>query len=380
MKRVSLIGCTGSIGTQSVDVVRKRGYNITAIAANNNHILVEKQAREFKPKVAAMCDEDAAKALKLALADTDIKVLAGEQGIEEAAALDTDIVVNSVVGIAGLKPTIAAITAKNTLALANKESLVCAGDIVMDLAHKYNVNILPVDSEHSAVFQCLGEHSIDEIERIILTASGGPFYNCSAEMLCNVTPEQALKHPSWNMGSKITIDSATMMNKGFELMEAKYLFNVSAEKLGYVIHRESLVHSMVQFTDGALLAQISPPDMRLPIVYALDYPIRHNTDFKRYDPCTMPISFLPPRDDVFKAPALCLSALKKGGNAGAIINGANEAAVALFLNKKIKFTDITELAADALANVRFIDKPSLDDIYNSDLAARSFVYSKVVIK
>ncbi|MBR4955662.1 MAG: 1-deoxy-D-xylulose-5-phosphate reductoisomerase [Clostridia bacterium] len=379
MKRVSLIGCTGSIGTQSADVIRSRGYSLTAIAANTNVAVTERQAREFKPKIAAMFSEDAAKQLKLALADTDIKVLAGEQGVQEAAAADTDIVVNSVVGIAGLSSTIAAIKAGHTLALANKESLVCAGDIVMNMAEANRVDILPVDSEHSAVFQCLGSHKNDEIEKIILTASGGPFYGYSADQLCDVTPEQALKHPSWNMGSKITIDSATMMNKGFELMEAKYLFGVTPDKLGYVVHRESLVHSMVQFADGALLAQISPPDMRLPIVYALDYPVRYKTDFKRYDPCTMPISFLPPRDDVFKAPSLCIKALEMGGNAGAIVNGANEAAVALFLNKKIRFTDITDFARQALENVPFVEHPSLDDIYSSDKAARAFVYSKVVI-
>ena len=379
MKRVSLIGCTGSIGTQSADVVRSRGYSITAIAANTNVAVAEMQAREFKPKIAAMFCEKAAKELKLALADTNTKVVAGEQGMQEAASADTDIVVNSVVGIAGLSSTIAALKAGHTLALANKESLVCAGDIVMNMAKANRVDILPVDSEHSAVFQCLGSHKNDEIEKIILTASGGPFYGYSADQLYDVTPEQALKHPSWNMGSKITIDSATMMNKGFELMEAKYLFGVTPDKLGYVVHRESLVHSMVQFADGALLAQISPPDMRLPIVYALDYPVRYKTDFKRYDPCTMPISFLPPRDDVFKAPSLCIKTLEMGGNAGAIVNGANEAAVALFLNKKIRFTDITDFARQALENVPFVEHPTLDDIYSSDKAARAFVYSKVVI-
>ena len=378
MKKISLIGSTGSIGTQSVDVIRSRGYNIAAIAANNNVALVEKQAREFKPKIAAMFNENKAKELKEALKDTDVKVLAGAEGVEEAAAYDTDIVVNGVVGIAGLGPSLAAIRAGHTLALANKESLVCAGDIVMKAAKEKSVKILPVDSEHSAVFQCMGSHSACEIEKIILTASGGPFYNYSPEQLRDVTPEQALKHPSWNMGSKITIDSATMMNKGFELMEAKYLFDVAPDKLGYIVHRESLVHSMVQFADGALLAQISPPDMRLPIVYALDYPVRYKTDFKRYDPCTMPISFLPPKDDMFRAPSLCLKALERGGNAGAVVNGANEAAVALFLNKKIGFTDITDFVAQAFEEVEFISDPTLDDIYASDMAARSFVNSKVV--
>ncbi len=379
MKRVSLIGCSGSIGTQSVDVAASRGYAITAIAANTNVSAAEKIAREFKPKVAAMFDEAAAKELKLALADTCVKVLSGAEGVEESASIDTDIVVNGVVGIAGLRPSVAALKAGHTLALANKESLVCAGDIVMDMAKQKGVDILPVDSEHSAVFQCIGRHGVGEIEKIILTASGGPFYGYTADQLYSVTPEQALMHPSWNMGSKITIDSATMMNKGFELMEAKYLFDITPDKLGYVVHRESLVHSMVQFADGALMAQISPPDMRLPIVYALDYPVRNKTDFKRYDPCTMHISFLPPRDDVFRAPALCIKALEKGGNAGAVINGANEAAVELFLNKKIRFTDITDFAEEALDKVPFIEDPSLEDIYSSDKAARSFVYSKVVI-
>lgn len=378
MKRVSLIGCTGSIGTQSIDVVRSRGFNITALAANTNHKLVEKQAREFMPKVVAMFDEVAAKELKVALADTNIKVLSGVEGVEEAASLDTDIVVNGVVGIAGLRPTIAAVNAGHTLALANKESLVCAGDIVMKIAKEKEVNILPVDSEHSAVFQCMSHHTNDEVEKIILTASGGPFYDYSVEQLHSVTPEQALKHPSWNMGSKITIDSATMMNKGFELMEAKYLFDVQSDKLGYVVHRESIVHSMVQFKDGALMAQLSPPDMRLPIVYALDYPVRFENNLKRFDPCSAPIVFLPPKNELFPAPDLCLKALAMGGNAGAIVNGANEAAITLFLNKKIKFTDIVDFASEALNCIKHIDNPELNDIFETDIQARCFVNNKVV--
>jgi len=380
MKRISLIGSTGSIGKQSIDVIRQRGYNITALAANNNVELVEKQAREFKPRVVAMFSEDAAKKLKLALADTDVEVISGAEGVAECASVDTDMVLNSVVGIAGLRPTVAAIEAGHTLALANKESLVCAGDIVIKKAAEKNVKILPVDSEHSAVFQCLGNHKPEEVEKVILTASGGPFYNCTREELESVTPEQALKHPSWNMGSKITIDSATMMNKGFELMEAKYLFDIPPQKLSYVIHRESLVHSMVQFEDGALLAQISPPDMRLPIVYALDYPVRHKTGFKRFDLFSNPIRFLEPREDLFYAPALCLKALAMGGNAGAIVNGANEAAIALFLNRKIGFMDITRLCEQALAQIKHIEHPDLDDIYRSDLESRAFVNDKVVNK
>lgn len=378
MKRVSLIGCTGSIGTQSIDVVRSRGFNITALAANNNYKLVEKQAREFMPKIVAMFNEDAAKELKMLLSDTSIKVLSGADGVEEAASTDTDIVVNGVVGIAGLRPTLSAVRAGHTLALANKESLVCAGDIVMDLVKADKTTILPVDSEHSAVFQCLSHHKKDEVEKIILTASGGPFYNLTSEELQSVTPQQALKHPNWNMGSKITVDSATMMNKGFELMEAKYLFDVSPDQLGYVVHRESIVHSMVQFRDGALMAQLSPPDMRLPIVYALDYPVRHCNQLKRFDLFAQPITFLPPKPDLFTAPDLCLKALSIGGNAGAIVNGANEAAVALFLQEKIKFTDIVQYAEEALDCLLHIDNPSIDDIFETDILARSFVNNKVV--
>ncbi len=378
MKRVSLIGCTGSIGTQSIDVVRARGFHISALAANTNYKLVEKQAREFMPPVVAMFNDQAAKELKVALADTHIKVLSGVAGIEEAASVDTDVVVNGVVGIAGLRPTLAAVNAGHTLALANKESLVCAGEIVMKRIKDKGVKILPVDSEHSAVFQCMAHHSYNEVEKIILTASGGPFYNFTADELKSVTPEQALKHPSWNMGSKITIDSATMMNKGFELMEAKYLFGVEPDRLGYVVHRESIVHSMVQFKDGALMAQLSPPDMRLPIVYALDYPVRYENELKRFDPCSAPIVFLPPKKELFPAPELCIKALGMGGNAGAIVNGANEAAIALFLNKKIGFTDIVKYCSEALESIEHIDDPDLDDIFETDKKSRDFVYNKVV--
>ncbi len=377
MKRITVIGSTGSIGTQTLDVALSRGFKVEALAANKNHTLVEKQARMFRPCIAAMFDEQAAKTLKLALSDTDTKVLAGEAGIEEAASMKVDTVVNGAVGIAGLRPTLAALSAGNVLALANKESLVCAGETVMKLAREKNLMILPVDSEHSAVFQAMGRHKIDEVEKIILTASGGPFYFFTEDQLKTVTPEQALKHPSWNMGQKITIDCATMMNKGFELMEARFLFDAPVSKLSYIIHRESLVHSMVQFIDGSLIAQISPPDMRLPIVYALDYPIRHKTDLKRFDFLSSKISFLPPREDVFTAPLLCLKALSLGGNAGAVLNGANEQAVMLFLNKKIGFNDITSLTAEALESVPHINDPSVSEIFDSDKEARRFITDKV---
>ena len=378
MKTITVIGSTGSIGTQTLDVASSRGFKVEALAANVNVDLIEKQIRIFHPKIAAMFDERAARSLKIAVSDTDTKILSGTEGVEEAASYKVDTVVNGAVGIAGLRPSVAALSSGNTLALANKESLVCAGDIVVKLAAERKLSILPVDSEHSAVFQAMGRHTIDEVEKIILTASGGPFYFFTADELKKVTPEQALRHPSWRMGQKITIDCATMMNKGFELMEARYLFDAPVSKLAYIIHRESLVHSMVQFKDGALIAQISPPDMRLPIVYALDYPVRRETDLKRFDLLSSKISFLPPREDVFTAPSLCLKALESGGNAGAVINGANEQAVKLFLEKKIGFPDITLLTAEALQTVTHIADPSLTDIFDSDRVARAFISEKVV--
>ncbi|MBQ7624553.1 MAG: 1-deoxy-D-xylulose-5-phosphate reductoisomerase [Clostridia bacterium] len=378
MKSIGIIGSTGSIGVQALDVIKNRGYSVKALAANNNAEILEEQIRVFKPDIAALYDEKAAKDLKLRVADTSTNVSAGESGVLEAASLKVDILLNSVVGIAGLKPTLAALEAGNTLALANKESLVCAGDIVMKLAKDKNLAVLPVDSEHSAVFQALGTHKINEVEKIILTASGGPFYFSDEKELPFVTPEDALKHPSWKMGKKITIDCATMMNKGFELIEAKFLFGADISQLTYVIHRESLVHSLVKFKDKSIVAQISPPDMRLPIVYALDYPVRHRTDLADFDFFNSKISFLPPREDVFKAPSICLEALKRGGTLGAVINGANEAAVKLFLEKKIRFTDITELVSDALSEIKNKPANNPSDVFEADAEARRYIFDKVV--
>ena len=373
MKRISLIGSTGSIGIQTLDVARERGYQIVGLAAGKNLETIRAQILEFHPSIAALFDETAGKALAQSLEGCcETEIVWGREGVcRVAQAENADLVMNAAVGIAGLAPTVAAITANKTLALANKESLVCAGTLVNALAEEHHVPIVPVDSEHSAIFQCLHGGKPEEVERILLTASGGPFFGKTAEEIAPLGPAQALRHPSWSMGAKITVDSATMMNKGFEMIEAQHLFRVRPEQIEVVVHRESIVHSMVEYRDGSVLAQMSPPDMRLPIQYAVDYPDRMLSERKRLDLFRLQtLSFYPPDEKTFPAMALCREAMLRGGNMGAAINGANEVAVAAFLREKIPFGAIEAAVEQAVGSVPFLPQPTLDDIFETDRLAR----------
>lgn len=374
MKRIAVIGSTGSIGVQTLQVARERGYEIAALAAGSNIDLLEQQLLEHRPRLAAVYDGAQAERLRARLAGKlDIPVLSGREGVCACAREDSaDLTLNAAVGIAGLAPTVAAIQAHKTLALANKESLVCAGTLVNQLAGENGVSIVPVDSEHSAVFQCLQGSRPEEVERILLTASGGPFFGKTAEEMEHMTPAQALKHPSWSMGAKITIDSATMMNKGFEMIEALHLFHVQPEQIQVLVHRESIVHSLVEFRDGSTLAQFSPPDMRLPIQYAVDYPARLPSARKRLDLAAVgSLSFYPPDEAAFPAMGLCREAMERGGTLGAAINGANEVAVAAFLHQEIPFGEIYRRVERAAHRVRFLQNPSLEDIFETDRLARA---------
>lgn len=377
MKRaISILGSTGSIGRQTLDVAEACGFDVAAITVNSSVELAEAQVRKFKPKLAVAVDERAAADLKIRLADTKTTILGGAEALLEAAAVpDADCVVTAIVGIAGLKPTLAAIEAGKRIALANKETLVCAGELVMDRARKRGADIVPVDSEHSAVFQCLqGSRSRDEVKKIILTASGGPFYGKSCEELLLVTRAQALKHPNWAMGAKITIDSATLMNKGLEFIEAMRLYELPPEQIDIAIHRESIVHSLVEFKDGAVIAQLGTPDMRLPIQYALTWPNRTSGPATALDLFSCPpLTFARPDLDTFRCLALALECAQKGGTATAVLNGANEAAVALFLEDRISFADIAKLVEGALERVPTVQNPALEDILAADRAARDAV-------
>lgn len=378
MKTISILGSTGSIGTQALDVARMGGYRVSALAAGNNAKLLEEQAREFNPRIVALSDESAAADLKTRLADTDIKVLAGVDGVCAAAQeTEAQIVLNAIVGIAGLRPTMVAICAGKTLALANKESLVTGGKLVTDAARKNKVKILPVDSEHSAIFQCLQGVPDGALRKIILTASGGPFFGKTKEQLKAVTVEDALKHPNWEMGKKITIDSATLMNKGFEVIEAVRLFDVSADDIEVLVHRQSIVHSAIETVDGAVIAQLGTADMRLPIQYALTYPERM--------PCpATPLSlsqigkltFEKPDTQTFECLDICIKASLEGGLKTAAVNGANEAAVALFLEKKIGFLDIPRLVKKAYEAQASVTDFTIDDVFETDRAAREIVFSR----
>lgn len=378
MKRmISILGSTGSIGRQTLDVVQACDFYVGALTVNSNVELAEKQARQFEPKLLAAADEAAARELKIRLADTGVKVLGGAGALLEAAAFpEADTVVTAVVGIAGLEPTLAAIDAGKRIALANKETLVCAGELVMSRAKARGVDIVPVDSEHSAIFQCLqGCRSRHEVRRLIITASGGPFYGKTCKELSLVTKEQALKHPNWSMGSKITIDSATLMNKGLEFIEAMRLYELPPDQIDIAVHRESIVHSLVEFKDGAILAQLGSADMRLPIQYALTWPERTQGPAKVLDLFSCPpLTFGRPDTDTFRCLQLALDCARVGGTATAILNGANEAAVALFLADRIAFLDIARLVEEALSRVKSVCEPSLDDILAADQAARAAVY------
>lgn len=375
MKNISIIGSTGSIGTQALDVVREGDFAVCALAAGRNAALLEQQARAVRPQYAVLADEKEAKKLKTALADTSVRVMGGEDAVCAAAALEqADLILNAAVGIAGLRPTLAAIETGKTLALANKESLVCGGELVMARAKARETEILPVDSEHSAIFQALRCGQQREVSRLILTASGGPFFGKTQDEMKYVTPEQALRHPSWSMGAKITIDSSTMMNKGFEVIEARWLFDIPENRIDVVVHRESIVHSMVEFCDGTVAAICSPPDMRLPIQLAMTWPERRGPMRKQID-FTVPMnwSFSPPDRESFPALALCGGVLRRGGNLGAVLNGANEEAVALFLQQRIGYCDIVRLTAAAVEAANYQQDPDLNDIFESDCWARGFV-------
>ena len=363
MKKISILGSTGSIGTQTLDIVRiNNDAEVVALSAHKNIDLLEKQIREFNPKVVAIWEEADAKILSDKVKDLDVKVCFGMDGlIEVASVCDADIVVTAVVGMIGIEPTIAAIKAKKDIALANKETLVCAGHIIMPLAKETGINIYPVDSEHSAIFQCLDKNN--PIKKILLTASGGPFRGFSKEELENVTLEDALKHPNWSMGKKITIDSATMINKGLEIIEASHLFDVDIDDIEVVIQKESIIHSMVEFKDNGILAQLGTPDMKLPISYAIFYPERRYISEERVDFSTLAtLNFSKPDLDVFEGLKMAISAGKKGGSAPTVLNAANEWAVDKFLNKKIGFTDIPRFIGLAIENHQFNENPSLEDI------------------
>ena len=375
-KTIALLGATGSIGRQTLEVARELGLTVAALTAHTNIDLLERQARQFRPRLAAVYDAAAAAVLRDRLSDTDIEVLAGEEGLLAAATLaEADTLVTAVMGSVGLAPTLAAIRQGKLIALANKETLVCAGELVMSAAAEYGAEIIPVDSEHSAVFQCLqGCRDRGEVRRILLTCSGGPFYGKTHDQLEHVTAADALRHPNWHMGAKITIDSATLMNKGLEVIEAMRLYALPVEQVQPVIHRQSIVHSLVEFRDGALLAQLGTPDMKLPIRYALTYPYRAETPDAPLDllQCGA-LTFAAPDEDAFPCLRLARQCGKTGGTSCAILNGANEAAVALFLHGDIGFNDIHRCVERALSRVAVKYQPSLADILEADRAARQAI-------
>ena len=373
---ISLLGSTGSIGRQSLEVIAACGMRAAALTANRDVERMEEQCRRFRPELAVMMDPAAAAELRLRLADTPVRVASGMEGLLEAAALEgTDTVITAVVGVVGLRPTLAAIRAGKRVALANKETLVCAGELVMEEAERHGAEIVPVDSEHSALFQCLqGCKDRGEVRRLILTASGGPFWGWSAEALTRVTVEQALAHPNWSMGAKISVDSATMMNKGLEFIEAMRLYRMPPEKISIVIHRESIVHSLVEYCDHAVLAQLGVPDMRLPIQYALTWPERGEAVAEPLDLLTCPpLTFHAPDYEAFPCLALALEAARTGGTATAVLNGANEAAVGQFLSGRLPFDGIARQVAHAMERVPAVPSPSLEDILEADRAARAAV-------
>ena len=373
---ISILGSTGSIGRQTLDVAEQMGLRVAALTAHANVERMEEQVRQFKPRLAVLTDEAAAKDLTVRLADTETKVIGGFDGLMEAAVIsEADTVVTAVVGMVGLRPTLAAIGEKKRIALANKETLVCAGELVMDAADAAGAEIVPVDSEHSAFFQCVqGCSDRREIKRLILTCSGGPFYGMTYDEVGKMTKADALKHPNWKMGPKITVDCATLMNKGLEVIEAMRLYRLPLEQVDVVIHRQSIVHSLVEYHDGAVLAQLGTPDMRLPIRSAMTYPERGMNPAEPLDLLTCPpLTFAAPDRDAFPCLRLAEEAATEGGSACAILNGANEEAVRLFLADKIGFHDIPRLVAEARAKVPVVHRPTLEEILEADRAARQAV-------
>ena len=383
MNCVSVLGSTGSIGRQSLDIISRLPIRVAALTAGTSVELMAQQCREFRPALAVMATEEAADALSQQISDLPIRVMWGEDGLVEAATNpEADCVITAVVGMVGLKPTLAAIRAKKRIGLANKETLVCAGELVMAEAEAYGAEIIPVDSEHSAIFQCLmGNSNRSEVKKLILTCSGGPFYGMEREQLKSVTKADALKHPNWKMGAKITIDCATLMNKGLEVIEAMRLYRMPLEKVDVLVHRQSIVHSMVEYVDGAVMAQLGAPDMRLPIQLALTYPERLECPVDALDLTTCgALTFAKPDLENFPCLALAMDCGKRGGTACPAMNGANEEAVALFLDDKIGFYDIYELVAGAVEAVPFRDNPTLEEILEADRLAREAVRRLAAIK
>ena len=380
MKGIALLGSTGSIGTQSLDFCRMHGYRVVCLTANRRVDLMETQIREFRPDLVSMMDPVAADDLRTRVADTGTKVLSGMDGLIECATYSgADTVLNAVVGMVGLQPTLAAIQAKKTLALANKETLVAGGHLEANTAKAYGVDILPVDSEHSAIFQCLqGSPEKGAVKKLILTASGGPFFGKTLAELENVTAADALKHPNWDMGAKITIDSATMMNKGLEFIEAKWLFDMPIDAIDIVVHRESVVHSAIAYQDNSVIAQLGVPDMRIPIQYALTYPQRLPSPVQELSLMDYgKLTFYAPDYDTFRCINVCKDAIAAGGLRPAAANGANEESVRLFLNGKIKFTDIAVLNRAAMEACPQVADYTLDDVLQADRAARDYVIEAV---
>ncbi len=380
-KRIAIFGSTGSIGTQALDVIRSNAslFSAEVLTAQSNDELLIRQALEFNPNVVVIGDERKYQRVKEALKNTDVKVFAGEQSLEEAAALDIyDMMLAAIVGFAGLKPTLKAVEMGKAIGLANKETLVVAGDIVMENAVNNRVAVIPVDSEHSAIFQCLVGESRNKIEKVILTASGGPFLGKKPNFLVNVKRDHALQHPNWNMGAKISIDSATLMNKGLEMIEAKWLFNLKPDQIQVVVHPQSIIHSMVQFEDGSIKAQMGLPDMKLPIQYAMAFPQRIPNSLPRYD-FRKPgqLNFEEPDTKTFRNLALATDALFKGGNVPCVLNAANEIAVYAFLRNRIGFLDMTDLVERTMNHVTFIEKPTLEEYFESDAEARNFAASLI---
>ena len=379
MKKIAILGSTGSIGTQTLDIVRDNpDLEVVGLAAGSNIELIEKQVREFKPRLVSLQSEKACEELKIRLADMDVEIIPGMEGLIAIAEMEeSEILVTAIVGMIGIRPTIAAINKGKDIALANKETLVTAGHIIMKLAAEKGVSILPVDSEHSAIFQSIHGENKDRISKLIITASGGPFRGKSREELKNVSLEDALKHPNWSMGSKITIDSSTLVNKGLEVMEAKWLFDMDLDKIQVVVHPQSIIHSMVEFVDGGIMAQLGAPDMRLPIQYALFYPDRRPMSGKRVDFYELgSITFEKPDMDTFEGLKLAMRAAKAGGSMPTVFNAANEKAVSLFLNKKIRFLEITEIIERCMDAHKIIENPDIDSILATEQETYEMISKK----
>ncbi len=379
MKKITVLGSTGSIGTQTLEIVREQGdIKILALAAGRNIDLLEKQIREFRPELAAVWEEADAKTLRARVKDLPVRVESGMDGLIDAAVMpECEIVVTAIVGMIGIRPTIAAIQAKKSIALANKETLVTAGHLIMPLAQQYGVPVLPVDSEHSAIFQALNGETGNKVHKILLTASGGPFRGRNREQLREIRVEDALKHPNWSMGKKITIDSATMVNKGLEVMEAKWLFGTNLDQIQVVVQPQSVIHSMAEFEDGSIIAQLGTPDMRLPIQYALYYPKRRPLSGRRLDFFELgSITFEKPDMDTFEGLKLAYKAAEQGGNMPAVFNAANESAVAKFLKREISFLEITQIINECMLNCAYIKDPDLDEILDTEHAVREWIESR----